>query len=267
MTLDEMLDGAAAGSAEIDPGWGQGRATYGGLVAGLLIARAETVVGDPLRRLRSASVSFIGPVAPGMAKVDGTVLRAGSSATQVQVQIVQDGDLRAVLIASFGGDRETVLRADAVAPVPRPELAAPDGLDPLPHVPKLTPEFFQHVELRFADGGVPFSGAAAPDFGGWMRFAAPPARFGDRELITLADGWPPAVLPLFDRPVSASSLAWNYEPVAWPAAGEGDDPAAHWQYDVRTEAIGAGYANTAARIWDAQGRLRALSRQTVAFFG
>lgn len=267
MTLDEMLDGAAAGAAEIAPGWGQGRATYGGLVAGMMVARAETLVGDPARRLRNANVSFIGPVAPGAVALEGSVLRAGSSATQLQVRLVQDGEVRACLLASFGLDRATVLQPAFPGATPRPELAPPETIEPLPHVPKLTPEFFQHVELRFADGAPPFSGASAPDFGGWMRFAKPPTTFGDRELIAVADGWPPAVLPLFNGPVSASSLAWTYEPVAWPAAGESDDPSAHWQYDVRTEAIGAGYANTAARIWDADGRLRALSRQTVAFFG
>ena len=43
MTIDDMLDSAAGGAATIAPGWGQGRATYGGLVAGLLVARAEAL--------------------------------------------------------------------------------------------------------------------------------------------------------------------------------------------------------------------------------
>jgi acyl-CoA thioesterase len=99
-----------------------------------------------------------------------------------------------------------------------------------------------------------------------MRFARPPGRFGDRELVTLADAWPPAISPLFDGPVALSSLAWTFEPVAWPEPGEEDAPDAHWQYDVRTLAAGDGYAHTRARIWDAHGRLRALSGQTVAYF-
>ena len=49
-TIDEMLDSAAAGAVTIAPGWGQGRATYGGLVAGLLVARAEQLAEG--RRLR-----------------------------------------------------------------------------------------------------------------------------------------------------------------------------------------------------------------------
>ena len=36
MNLQEMLDQAATGTAHVEEGWGQGRATYGGLVGGLM---------------------------------------------------------------------------------------------------------------------------------------------------------------------------------------------------------------------------------------
>jgi acyl-CoA thioesterase len=263
MVLDEMLDSAAAGAATIAPGWGQGRATYGGLVAGLMVARAEALVGDLDRRLRSASVSFVGPVAPGAVTLEGTVLRAGSSATHVQVTLVQDGEPRAALLASFGDDRATAVAVDPTERNSPPRLPVPATIDPIPYVPGALPDFFAHFELRPV-GGMPFSGAAEPDFGGWMRFTQPPARFGDRELVTLADAWPPAISPMFDGPVALSSLAWTFEPVAWPGT---DVPDAHWQYDVRTLGAGDGYAHTHARIWNAEGRLRAVSSQTVAYFG
>jgi acyl-CoA thioesterase len=267
MTLDDMLAGAAGGATTIAPGWGQGRATFGGLVGGLLIARAEALCADPARRLRSASVAFVGPVAAGAATLDGTVLRAGASITHIEVTLTQDGEPRAVLIASFGDDRASGIAVDAAARNPRPTLPAPDTIEPLAYVADATPDFLAHVELRYAAGAAPFSGAAEPDFGGWMRFAEPPATFGDRELVTLADAWPPGIMPMLDRPVPLSTLAWWFEPVTWPPRGERDAPDAHWQYDVGTLAAGAGYAHTSARIWDDHGRLRALSRQTVAFFG
>jgi acyl-CoA thioesterase len=266
MTLDEMLDGAADGTATIAPGWGQGRATYGGLVAGLLVARAEALVGDGSRRLRSASVAFVGPVAPGAAALDGTVLRSGRSATQVQVTLVQDGEPRAALLASFGDDRDSRIAVDATRRNPPPDIPEPAAIEPRPYVPGVMAEFFLHFDLRFVGAALPMSGAAEPDFGGWMRFAEPPARFGDRELVTLADAWPPSIAPMLDRPVGLSSLAWTFEPVAWPDGGEDDAPDAYWQYDVRTHAAADGYAHSRARIWDARGRLRALSGQTVAYF-
>jgi len=265
-TIDEMLDSAAAGTATIAPGWGQGRATYGGLVAGLLVARAEALVADGGRRLRSASFAFIGPVAPSAATLDGTVLRAGSSATQVQVALVQDGEPRASLLASFGVDRDSAIAVDPTDRNPPPDIPAAADIDPIPYVPGAMPEFFAHFELRYVGAAPPLSGAAEPDFGGWMRFAEPPKRFGDRELVTLADAWPPAISPMLDRRVPMSSLAWTFEPVAWPEPGEHDAPDALWQYDVRTLAAGDGYAHTRARIWDARGRLRAISGQTVAYF-
>lgn len=267
MTLEEMLGSAADGAVTIAPGWGQGRATFGGLVGGLLVARAEALCGDCARRLRSASVAFVGPVGPGAATLDGTVLRAGSSTTQVEVTIAQDGEACAVLLASFSEDRASSIAVDPAPRNPRPTLPAPDTIEPLVSVPGVTPDFLAHVELHYTAGAPPLSGAAEPDFGGWMRFAEPPATFGDRELVTLADAWPPAIMPMLQHPVSLSSLAWTFEPVAWPERGERDAPDAYWQYDVRTLAAGDGYAHTTARIWDHRGRLRALSRQTIAFYG
>jgi acyl-CoA thioesterase len=266
MLLDEMLDSAAGGAATIAPGWGQGRATYGGLVAGLLVARAEALLGDRGRRLRSASVAFVGPVAPGAVTLDGTVLRAGRSATQIQATLVQAGEPRAALLASFGDDRDSAIAVDATQRSPAPEIAAPETIEPRPYVPGVMAEFFAHFEMRYVGAALPMSGAAEPDFGGWMRFAEPPQRFGDRELVTLADAWPPAIAPMLEGPTAMSSLAWTFEPVGWPPPGERDAPDAHWQYDVRTLAAGEGYAHTRARIWDAHGRLRALSGQTVAYF-
>jgi acyl-CoA thioesterase len=71
---------------------------------------------------------------------------------------------------------------------------------------------------------------------------------------------------MLERPAALSSLAWTFEPVAWPDAGEHDAPDAFWQYDVHTVAAGDGYAHSRARIWDDRGRLRALSGQTIVYF-
>src|SRR4051812_27792011 len=118
MTLDEMLDGAAAGETTIQQGWSQGRATYGGLVGGMLVARAAALAGE--RPLRSASIAFIGPVEPGLVHVEGTVLRVGRAVTQVETRLVQAAQTRAALFASFGDDRASAIdvRRDDRPPVP-----------------------------------------------------------------------------------------------------------------------------------------------------
>jgi acyl-CoA thioesterase len=254
MTLDEMLEGAAAGRTEIAAGWSQGRATFGGLVAGLLVARAAALCGE--RPLRAASFAFVGPASPGPADLDGAVLRAGRSVTQVEAKLAQDGETRAALLASFGDERPSAI---ALAGEPPPPLPAPDAIPPLAPIPGVTPEFFEHFDVRFAAGAPPFSGAAEPDFGGWMAFAQPPARFGARELVVLADAWPPAVAPLLDRPAPASTLSWTLELTDGPYTP-------FWQYAVHTHTAGGGYALSTARIWDQEGNLRAISHQTVAVF-
>lgn len=266
MTLAEMLDGAAAGQTTVADGWSQGRATYGGLVGALLVARAEALCADPERRLRSAQITFAGPVEPGPAELAGELLRAGRSATQVLVRILQGGQVRATLIAAFAAPRETRIVVDSEARDRRPQLPAPQTVEPVPYLPGVMPSFFAHFDLRKASGAPYFSGSPEPDFGGWMRFRDPPPRFGERELVALADAWPPSVMPMLSAPAAMSTLAWTLEPVAWPGPDRPDPPQAFWQYDVRTHAAARGYANTTARIWDASGSLRALSHQTVAYF-
>lgn len=68
---------------------------------------------------------------------------------------------------------------------------------------------------------------------------------------------------MYNRVAPASSLSWNLELIQLPAQARGDS---WWQYQVNTEFAGDGYAYTQAKIWDAQGRLVALSRQTVTVF-
>lgn len=266
MTLARMLQSAATGQMTVAGGWGQGRATYGGLVGALLVARAEALCADSERRLRSAAVSFAGPVEAGPAELTGEVLRAGRSATQILVRIVQNGQARAALIAAFAAPRETQIAIESEARNRRPRLPAPETLEPLPFFPGVMPSFFAHFDLRPASGAPFFSGSPEPDFGGWMRFAEPPARFGDRELVALADAWPPSVMPMLTEPAAVSTLAWTFEPVAWAEPGRPDSPEDFWQYNVRTHAADHGYAHTTARIWDAAGSLRALSHQTVVYF-
>lgn len=267
MTVDEMFGPAESGRATVGESWGQGRATYGGVVAGMLLARAETLCGDDARTLQTASVVFAGPVVPGDAEIDGEVLRAGNSATHVDVKIVQGGTVRAAMLASFGAPRDTGISFDPALRDSRPELPEPETVDPVPYVEGLTPPFIKHLDLRYASGGLPVTGAAEPDFGGWMRFSEAPGSLGMRELMALTDAWPPAILPMFTEPKPVSTLTWTFQPLAYDPATTGDERDSFWQYDARTVAAAGGYTQANARVWDRAGRLRAISTQTVAYFG
>lgn len=263
MNLQEMLDQAATGTAHVEPGWGQGRATYGGLVGGLMhSALRAQLTADPAPPLRSLTVSFVAPVAPGEASIDATILRAGSSATQGQVLMTQEGKPVAAALASFGSSRPSGIVVSPAA-VQMPQLPDPESIEPFPYIPGRSADFFQHIEMRLADGGLPFSAAQTSHMSGWMRFRQAPPTFDERHFVSIADAWPPAVIQMLPEPSPASSLTWTLEILDDVAAA----PDTHWAYGVHTDVARDGYAHTDARIWHPDGRLVAISRQTVSIFG
>lgn len=259
--LDDLLKSAALHESVVIPeGWGQGRATYGGLVAAMLCSRLLHVVGED-RVLRSATVSFVGPVAVGPASLTVEVFRNGKSVTQAEARLCQNGEVMTVLLASFGATRDSqiVVAPKSAALV----LRSPEASRAMPYIPGVVPEFMQQIDLRWAEGALPFSGAAAPDFAGWMRYCNPVPEMTVPHLLGLVDAWPPAVLPMFKALAPASSMSWTIEFLHFP---EGKTGASWWQYQVRTDASAEGYAHTEAEIRDDSGRLVAISRQTIAIF-
>lgn len=75
---------------DIPSGWLQGRTVFGGLIAGLLIQKAILTVNDSEKQLLSCSVSFVGPVQQGAAKLTAEVLRQGKSVTTLEIRLWQD---------------------------------------------------------------------------------------------------------------------------------------------------------------------------------
>lgn len=257
--LDALFaEATTANVMTIPPGWAQGRATYGGLVAGLLCRRLFGLVGEE-RVLRSATMSFVGPVVPGEVTLTAEILRSGKSVTQAEARLLQDGVVQAVLLASFGAPRDSQL---VVSP-PACDLPSPETARVMPYLPGLMPEFLQHMDMRLCTGQFPFTGSAVPDFSGWMRFRQPPSTFGISQLFALIDCWPPSVLPMLRAPAPASSLCWTLEFLHFPPEATGES---FWHYDVRTDACADGYAHAEARVRDDQGRLVAISRQTMTVF-
>lgn len=244
---------------DIPAGWTQGRANYGGLVGALLYARMAALQDTP-RVLRSATVSFVGPVATGPATLTARVLRAGKSVLQMEAHLLQDGEVMAAMLASFGAPRDSVLAVEASPP---PAFKSPEQAQAFPWLPGITPEFTQHFDFRWAHGDFPFTGSALPEIGGWMRLkdAAPVLDYTD--LFLLIDAWPPAVLPIVKGVAPGSSMSWTLEPIQLPAGKTG---ASWWQYLATTDYFHDGYGHCGARIWDDEGRLVAISRQTVVVF-
>jgi acyl-CoA thioesterase len=261
MSLDTLFTALAAGEVvDIPAGWTQGRATFGGLVAAILYARIDALIEDE-RVLRSATVSFVGPVAPGPASVRAELLRHGKSVTQAEARIVQNGEVVAVMLASLGAPRESVIAVGAAEPAPA--FKSPETAQALPYIPGVTPEFTQHIDFRYAHGDFPFSGSALPELGGWMRLKESRGPVDILDLFMLVDAWPPALLPMVKGVAPGSSMTWTLEPLSLPKNKTANS---WWQYKAVTDFAKDGYGNCAARIWDDEGNLVALSRQTVVVF-
>lgn len=260
MKFDSIMEAADQDCLDVPAGWGQGRATFGGLVAAILIRHMQTKLGEQMAPLRSFSLSFVAPMVPGATDLELIVLRSGKSVTQVQVMARQAGQVVAVMLASLGHSRESGLK---VAAPEAPVWKSREESFNVPFMEGLSPDFLRYFELYYAGGNIPLSGASEPDFQGYMCFQEP-SRYQDyATLACLADTWPPSVIPMLGRPAPMSSLTWTMEYLVDPASLP---PVDHWQYQVHTDAFADGYGQNRAVIWDDQGNPVALSRQSIVVF-
>lgn len=243
--------------------WGQGRASFGGLVAALVYEtmRAQVPSGRPPRSL---AITFVGPAAPDMpVRFEVEVLREGKAVSQVLGRAVQDGQVVTIVQGSFGAGRESRI---AVAAEPAPQATSVEACQELPYIPNVTPEFTRYLAMRWAFGGMPFSGNPSRDMGGWVRLRDQDTveAVNEAHLLALVDAWPPAVLPHLNAPAPGSTLTWTIEFVQPMTALTTQD----WcLYRAHIEHARDGYGHVAAAMWTASGELLAISRQTVAVFG
>ena len=242
--------------------WGQGRAAFGGVAAALLYEAmlAKVPQGRPVRSL---AITFVGPLqleAP--VSFEAEVLREGKAVSQMLGHAVQDGQVVTLMQGSFGASRDSAV--DVLAE-PAPPMPPVEQCLSLPYVKGMTPEFTQHLDLRWGIGGLPFSGNTSREMGGWVRQRGDVAREAVTEshLLALMDAWPPAVLPHLKQYAPASSLTWTIEFVQPVPALDTHD----WcRYRAVIEHARDGYGHCAAALWTAEGELLAISRQTVTVF-
>lgn len=264
MQYSSIVAAAASTRMTVPEGWGQGRATFGGLVGAILITHMDACLaveqGDQRAPLRSFSLSFVAPMVPGPLELRADILRAGKWVTQVRVSARQDGQVVAVLLGSLGRSRPSSLVVPAMS---APALRPARDCTPLPFVKGLTPDFLRHFNLLYADDNYPLSGSPRPDFQGYMRFAEDGQPQDTASLACLVDTWPASVITMLRKPAPMSSLTWTMDYLVDPATLP---PTRDWQYDVVTDAYADGYGHTRSRIWDAQGKPVAFSHQTVVVF-
>lgn len=252
-------------SIEIPENWGQGRATFGGLIGGILF-KAMRLNVEESRLARSLSVSFVGPITVGPVTVIVNTLRSGSSVTQIEARAIQNEQVQCLAMASFGSDRESSIEIHA-EPAPAAPKAVEDSQE-LPYIKGITPDFVQQFRIRWAAGGFPFSGSKDNGIDGYMQFKDQAEHLGElpfdeSALVTLIDAWPPVQLSKMKKPAPASSLTWAMEFIQ-PIENLTSES---WlRYKAEIDHSHNGYGQNHAQIWSEQGQLLAISRQTVTVF-
>lgn len=245
--------------ADVSEHWSQGRSLYGGVAAALAVTAMRKHVAED-RSLRSLMVSFIGPLLPGKSKVETRVLRQGGNVTQTSAEIVQDGEVCLQALGAYGKPRHGLsVEVDHGFVADRPEPGAPLREQDA----KRMPGFLKFFEGRWMDGGIPYSGDVKNAIRIWAAQSSDMKEFPDEAVVAIADIAPPVLLNrLTDTRTPSSSLSWSLEFVTPP-----ERIATRWfQLQFEIEAAADGYTQQNGRIFSEDGRLAALSRQTMVYF-
>lgn len=238
--------------------WGQGRAVFGGMAAALALQHVLYVIPADML-LRSVSVSFVAPLNAGEAIVKRRVLRRGGSVIQTYIEIFQQEQSMLVMLASFGKQRISEYFLEG--------LNAPSwSTEAVITLPKKgpVPEFTTHFDYQILQGSLPFSSGNQRSLGGKIRFNEDfESRLNYPALLALIDAWPPVSLTLLSLPAAASSMTWTVEFIGDTGHFKASD---WWSYLANIEYAADGYHHIEAKMWRPDGKLAAISRQTVALF-
>ncbi|WP_370262886.1 acyl-CoA thioesterase [Limnobacter sp.] len=240
--------------------WAQGRTMFGGFLSALAVVAMRDTLGLDIP-LRALQTNFVGPVAPGEVVFRTRLLRQGKSVSQVHCEIFSQDVLAGLVVGVFGSARETQLTSRTPSRMQLPKAA--DDIQRLPFIPKITPNFLQHIDMRWAVGSLPYMGNGSWESGIHIRCAD--TNLSPEVLIVmLSDGPPTPCLSYFKGPVMASSVSWSLElpPLPQEALEDG-----WFQIDMDTVGAADGYVNQTAKLWTPGGQLASLGYQVVAVYG
>jgi acyl-CoA thioesterase len=263
MQFSEILGTVvAAGDSQfritVSDDWGQGRATFGGLIAAAGNEAMRRLVASD-RPLRSLQTTFVGPAAAGTWSMHARVLRVGRAVTLAHCDILDGDQVAAIQVGVYGLARQSIV---AVRP---PVTASPRQVDEITDMrfqPERSPPFLQHFAHRWALGARPFSGTPSNSIC-FIRHRDP-APLTESHVVALVDCIPTPALSMMTAPAPASSLVWNLEFFEHEFAFGADE---FWRIDTAVDAASEGYVNQTGLLQDPRGRPVALTRQVFAVFG
>lgn len=264
MTFDHYLTAALDNQPiTITSDWGQGRTTFGGLSAALLLHKITALV-EAETELRSLNVSFCGPLnTEEPCELNVNALRLGKSIVHYQGQVMQAGELATLVNACFGQSRASHI---AITPPTKTLIEAGVG-QRIPYIKGLTPEFTRHIDFAYSAGGMPFTNSKINHIHGWMRFKDCQSMLTNAHLVALIDAWPPAIIQKLKGPAPCATVTWSLDFITPLSQLKQPLNGLDWLwYEVNIEAAAGGYGHTQACIFHADGTPLALSRQLVVAY-
>ncbi|ERO64160.1 thioesterase family protein [Pseudomonas piscis] len=236
--------------------WLQGRTAYGGLSAAMALQLVMKEHPADLPPLRTAQISFIGPVTESVC-FRTELLRRGKSVTQIGVDAHVADALAMRASFCFAAERQSTIHHMRAQ---RPDIGPP-SLYEHPMAWANPPGFFQNFEVRFVGDSIPDSSSTVPELLAWVRLHDADGIKPDVALIAIGDSLPPASMAMFAGPTPISSMNWTIDLV-------GPVPEPGWLL-LRSRSLAAsnGYSFQLMEVWDIHGNLVMLSTQTVAIFG
>ena len=245
-------------SANVPDGWQQGRGAFGGLVLGYLVRGVLTTEHDASRTLRTLSADIVGPLLPGPAEVHVRELRRGRSQTNMQMELLQQGEVLASGVCTLSTPRP----ADVPPVVPSaPALArSPWREAPVTGIrPPFGPVFAQHYEFRNL-GPAPFSGASEATTAGFVRELGADGPLDAASVTALLDSYFPTLLTTRTAPTATATISFASQYFAGDEPLSADEPLfLHARMVTQRD----GYFVEFRELWHGD-RLVALNQQTFA---
>ena len=237
--------------------WHQGRTAFGGFSAAALLTAAMQVGGAGLPPLRSAALSFIGPVY-GAIEARARILRCGKNATWASAELTRAGEVVASASFVFMG---AVASAVHLNDCPPPSgLIVPDEARVF-DAHALMPVFLkENFEVRFS---LPKTADKTPELCWWARLKDRSGLDPMTEILLVGDALPPGVLPLLSGATPVSSMTWQANLLT--AAPQTDD--GWWLLQSRADYAENGCSSQTMRIWNSAGEPVVSGMQSIAVFG
>ena len=257
MSLTDILAAArpAAGGfdAHIPDRWLQGRTAYGGLSAAMALEAAR-LVDEDMPPLRSAQISYIGPLA-GDVTVRAQKLRRGRNAAFVRSDVTGDAGLGLSATFVFMNALESKIHWNE-APAPDVPSVEEAGGGDRSNRNFLTNNFNWRDAIGRTD-------PSSPDVCRWIQLEQREGLDPMVELIAIGDALPSAAALLAKGPTPLSTMTWLLNMLTpTPATCDG-----WWLIRATANYAENGCSSQSMGVWNSDGEPIATAMQSVALFG